>query len=557
MNPIEQYHADQLDHPERYCKKIHKLRGLVENLISSGVATYDNRRAHIAIAFIESFCKHSKAPFAGHPVVLESWQRYVIAVVFGMLKSGTRFRYFREVFLTVARKNGKSTLLSAIALYMLMMDGESGAEVYSIATKKDQARITFNESLRMVKASPELNGLLKTPKTVETHSASMILFERKNAKFEPLASDSNSLDGLNPHLTIIDEVHALKDRNLYDVMLSAMGSRTQPLLWCITTMGFVRESIFDSLYGQSEGILDGKSPCNGFLPIVYELDDISEWTDPDKYIKANPNIGVSKSMDEMRRQFAAAQSAPEQKNGYLAKHCNIRASGKSSYIDYIDIEKCGAEIDTDVLMDGYAVGGVDLSNTTDLTCATALIPISPDRLIVLQRYFMAEAQARIREQEDRIPYSEFRDLGILELTPGHAVSYAAITEWYEGLRKEYRLTFQFIGYDPWNSKYWVDDMEAHGYQMHKVRQGAQTLSVPMKEMRAEFQSGHIVYEKRNGLLRWNMDNCDVETDKNENIRPVKVKSRARIDGAVSLIVAYTTFTENRQTFEDVWSIHGR
>ena len=557
MNSIETYHADMEARPDRYCRKIKALKHLVERLIETGEARYDNRRAMIATAFIESFCRHSKDPFSGKPVILEPWQRYVLSLAFGMLQKNTDRRYFREVFLTVGRKNGKSTLLSAIALFMLMMDNERGAEVYSIATKKDQARITFTEAVKMVKSSPELNAILKTPKAAESRSASMILFDRMSAKFEPLASDSNSLDGLNPHLTIIDEVHALKDRNLYDVMLSAMGSRTQPLLWCITTMGFVRESIFDSLYVQAEGILDGRSPCNGFLPVVYELDDIEEWTDPEKWIKANPNLGVSKSLEEMTRQLATAKAAPEQKNGFLSKHCNIRASAKTMYIDFVDVEACGEDIGFESIRNEYAVGGVDLSNTTDLTCATALIPISRTRLIAIQRYFMASEQARTREQEDQIPYSEFVERGVLELTEGHKVDYSAITRWYEGLREEYGITFQFIGHDPWNSQYWCDDMANHGYSMHKVRQGAQTLSVPMKEMRAAFQSREIAYEKRNGLLRWCMSNTDVETDKNENIRPIKTRSRARIDGAVSLLIAYATYSENRQAFEDVWTIRGR
>ena len=493
---------------------------------------FDIEKANRPIEFIERFCKHSKGKWIGKPVKLELFQKAKIQAVFGFVHKDTGFRRCREVLTLIARKNGKSTEKAALGNYMLVGDGEGGAEVYSVATKKDQARIVWAEAHNMVTQSPALSRHVKKRKTD-------LYFPVTFSKFEPLASDSNSLDGLNVHYAVMDELHAIKDRNLYDVIKQAMSAREQPLLDMITTAGFVRECIYDSIYDYACNVLDGVVQDDRFLAFIYELDDRSEWTDFRMWEKANPGLGTIKDYDKLAANVERAKNDPDFLPTVLTKDFNVRDTVAGTWLTYEQINNEEA-FNIDEISDSYAVGGVDLSSTTDLTCATLLVMKPGDeKKYVLQQYFLPAELVEQRVKEDKIPYDKWAARGLLTLCEGNKVNYSDVTAWFLRMMEEYKIYPVWIGYDPWNSKYWVDEMEMHGFRMEIVRQGPQTLSQPMKELGADLAAKRINYNN-NPILKWCLTNTSVKRDDNDNIRPVKGQNqRQRIDGAVSLLIAYT------------------
>lgn len=504
---------------------------------------FDLEKATRPIEFIERFCKHSKGKWIGKPVKLELFQKAKIQAVYGFVHKDTGLRRCREVFTLIGRKNGKSTEKAALGLYMLVGDGEGGSEVYNVATKKDQARIVFSEhAVPMVSQSPHLSKHLRKRK-------SDLYFPVTFSKFEPLASDSNSLDGLNVHHGIIDELHAIKDRNLYDVIKQAMSSREQPLLDMITTAGFVRESIFDSTYKYACDVLDGHKEDERFLAFIYELDDRDEWTDFRMWEKANPGLGTIKSYEELAANVERAKNDPDFLPTVLTKDFNIRDTVAGTWLtfDQINNEETFA---LEEIRDCYAVGGADLSSTTDLTCATLLI-MKPgsDKKYAHQMYFMPEELLDRRVREDKTPYDRWHERGLLRLCPGNKVNYSHVTQWFIEMMNEYGIRPLWIGYDPWNSQYWIEEMKNYGFNMEIVRQGAQTLTQPMKEMGADLQAKLINYNN-NPILKWCLTNTAVKRDDNDNIRPVKGQNqKQRIDGAVSLLIAYTVLFNHMDDYK--------
>jgi len=426
---------------------------------------------------------------------------------------------------------------------MLVADGEGGAECYSVATKKDQARITFSEAVNMVRQSPDLSRHLKKRKTD-------IYFPLTFGKIEALASDSNSLDGLNSHCVVMDELHAIKDRNLYEVMKQSMSARRQPLMVMITTSGTVRECIYDDMYDYASQVADGLLTDDRFLPILYELDNREEWTDWKCWQKANPGLGTIKKLDDITEKVERAKANLKDLPGILCKDFNVRDTVAGSWLTFEEINN-EAKIDLSELADCYAAGGADLSSTTDLTCATLIVRKSDGILRVLQQYFIPEDLLEIKIREDKIPYDIWRDNGFVTLCEGTRVNYSDVTAWFEKMRNEYRIYPLWVGYDTWGSQYWVSEMVSAGFNMEIVRQGAQTMSQPMKQLAAEFKSKMIVYDN-NPVLKWCLCNTQIKTDENDNIRPVKGKNqKLRIDGVVSLIDAYVVLLSHYEDYNNL------
>ena len=503
---------------------------------------FDEELANKPIEFIERFCRHSKGRWAGQPVRLELFQKAMIQAMFGFVHEDTRLRRCREVFTLMGRKNGKSTLESGIGLFMLIGDGEGGSEVYSVATRKDQARIVFAEAVNMVDQSPDLKRHITKRKTD-------LYFPLTYSKLEPLASDSNTLDGLNVHYAIMDELHAIKDRNLYDVIKQAMSAREQAMLAMITTSGFVRECIYDSIYDYACRVLDGEVEDDRFLAIIYELDDRSEWTDFRAWEKANPGLGAIKDAVELAAGVERAKVDPDYLPTVLTKDFNVRDTVAGTWLTFDEADN-PETFALEELRGSYAVGGADLSSTTDLTCATLLLMKHPGgKKYAIQMYFMAEETLAVRMAEDKVPYDKWRDRGLLTVCPGHKVDYSMVTAWYERMMAEWDIRPLWVGYDPWNSRYWVDEMAQRGYTMSECRQGVKTLSQPMKEMGADLRAKVINYGN-NPILKWCLTNVAPKVDENDNIRPVKGKvSRQRIDGAVSLLIAYAVLFEHLADYE--------
>ena len=524
------------------CKRIRKVyTRLVYEAENPGKYRFDEERANRPIEFIERFCKHSKGEWAGQPVRLELFQKAFISALFGFVDSKTGFRKYREAFFMVARKNGKSTMLAGIALYMLLADGEAGAEVYSVATKKDQAKIIFDEVCHMVSQSPYLRKHIKKRKSDLYFSASM-------SKLQPLGKNSDTLDGLNSSCVILDEAHAVKDRNLYEVMKQSQSARTQPLFVTITTAGTVRECIFDDMYSYACKVADGVITDPTFLPIVYELDSKAEWKDPGAWFKPNPGLGKIKKLEDLMAKVERAKQSPKDLSGILCKDFNVRETLYNAWLDFDTINN-ESTFSLEDFRGCYAIGGADLSLTTDLTCATVLM-LNPDtrERFVWQMYWLPEDNFNQRVAEEKIPYDKWREAGLVRLCRGNTIDYSDVTAWFLELVNEHGITPLWVYYDSWSARYWVEEMEGYGFKMERCIQGAKTLSLPMQNLGADLQAKKVNYNN-NPILKWCLTNTAVQEDRNGNIVPKKASSpKQRIDGTASLLDAYVGLYEKYNEF---------
>lgn len=539
MNYILTYYNLIVSGKIEVSKKVKKqYEVIIQDLNNPGKYHFDLDKATRPITFIEKFCKHSKGQWAGKPVILDLWQKAIIQTLFGFVDD-KGFRRYRECFIVVARKNGKSTLLSAIGLYMLFADHEGGAQICCVASKKDQAKIVFEEAKNMVSQSKLLQKHIRKRK-------SDLYVDLTFSTFEPLASDSNTLDGLNMHCGILDEVHAWKDRNIYDVSKQSMGARQQPLLVSISTAGFIRENIYDSLYELSEDILNGIKKDERFLSFIYELDSRSEWTVQKKWIKANPGLGTIKGIDYLKEQVKRAKNDKNYLPTLLTKDFNIRETGVGSWLTFETVEN-KQTFKLDDLKNCYGIGGVDLSSVGDLTCASCLIR-KDAKLYLTQMYFIPEERAEQHEREDKVPYKVWKQNGYIRFSSGNMVNFSDVTAWFNELRDKYGIYTVWIGYDQWGANQWADEMKQNGYVLEPVIQGARTMSTPMKILASDLADKKVNYNN-NPILKWCLTNTQVEVDKNDNIRPVKGKnSKQRIDGAVSLIDSYVVYQRHYEDY---------
>ncbi|MFU2028118.1 terminase large subunit [Bacillus wiedmannii] len=549
-NPIIEYYSLIESGKEIVSEKV---RRIYKKLISDigdkeSIYEYDSKKANHAIEFIENFCKHSKGKWGGKPIVLEVWQKAFIAAAFGFVHGIDGTRKYREVLLVVARKNGKSTVGSGIGLYLQIADGEPGSEVYAVATKKDQAKLVWLESKRMVKKSP---ALLKRIKPLVSEMVS----EWNDSTFKPLGSDSETLDGLNVHGAMMDEIHAWKDKNLYDVIVDGTSSREQPMIFMITTAGTVRESVYDMKYEEAEMLLNGLDDPDGykddrFLPIIYELDKREEWTDPSKWQKANPGLGTIKKIDQLETKVNKAKANSLLVKNLLTKDFNIRETSTEAWLNFEQLNNPDT-FDIEKLKPSYGIGGCDLSSTTDLTAAKVIFMVPEDpHIYVKQMYWLPEDLLEQRSKEDKIPYNLWHEQGILRTTPGNSVHYKFVTKWFLEIRDECGIYLPWIGYDRWSAKYWVEEME--GYfgkeSMIPISQGKQTLSSPMRLLGADLESKLVNYNN-NAIDKWCLSNTAIAIDNNLNIQPNKTKNqRRRIDGTAALLNAYVVLQEKRNDY---------
>ena len=515
---------------------------LVDNMRDpKGGYVFDEKRATKPIAFIEKFCKHSKGEWAGKSVRLELFQRAFVSALFGFVDSDTGLRQYREALFYVARKNGKSTMLAGIALYMLIADNEAGAEVYAVATKKDQASLIFNETHNMIMQSPQLRDYVRKRKMD-------LYFAANLSKFQPLGKNSDTLDGLNASCVIMDELHGIKDRNLYDVMKQSQSARRQPLLVMITTAGTVRECIFDDMYSYACNVLDGKFEDDTFLPILYELDDRAEWNDPAVWPKANPSLGTIKKLDDLTQRIKKAENSPNDLSGILVKDFNVRETVKTAWLSY-DALNNEETFDITSFYKCHAIGGADLSITTDLTSATLLMmDKETEKRFVTQMYWLPADSLEERVYKDKIPYDKWLQQGLLRLCNGNSINYGDVTAWFLEMANTHKIIPAWIYYDSYSAKYWVEEMEYHGFNMVRCIQGAKTLSLPMQMMGADLTAKKINYNN-NPILKWCLTNTGVQTDRNGNIVPIKNQSaKQRIDGTASMLDAYVGLYEHYNEF---------
>lgn len=545
MNYVREYYSEIEKKNIVVCEEIRSLyKRLVEEMDckdDSFPFYFDEAVGNHAIEFIETFCKHYQGEHAGEVVKLELFQKAFIQSLFGWLEKKTDNRRFREYFFEVARKHGKSFLSACIAVYMLVADGEDGAEVYSAATKLDQAKIIYNAAKNVIDQSKELSALVKSTREG-------LYFKMTRSLMKPLPNESKSLDGLNIHFAALDEIHEQKDRNMYDVLRQGMKARRQPLIGCITTSGFRREGLYDNLHDYAVDVAKGIKKDDRMLPVVYKLDDIDEWRNPKMWIKANPGIGTIKSYVQLADDVERAKQDASYLPTLLVKDFDMKQSEQSAWMPLESIINETVS-DMEYLKHSYAIGGCDLSATTDLTCATLLIRKPNDENVyVLQHYFLPQGRVDKLEftQSKEAPYKLWAEQGWLTINEGASVDYSNVTKWFVRMVTEFDIRPLWICYDRALSGYWVPEMEEYGFEMEKTAQGPFTWSQPMKEMGGAF-TDHVVVYQNNPILRWCLANTakkSTNQDGIESIQPVKIQQNRRIDGMVSLLNAWVGYVKH-------------
>lgn len=498
-----------------------------------------------AIRFIETFCRHYEGEHAGQLVKLDLWEKAFIQNLFGWVDKKTRLRRFREFFLLVARKNGKSFLSACIMVYMLVADGEAGAQCVSIATKYDQAAIVYKTARKIIEQDADLSALV-------VPIIGGMEFKLTNSTMKALASKSKTLDGLNLHYCSCDELHAQEDRNLYDVTKQGMKARKQPIFGTITTAGFAREGIYDDLFEYALSVAKGTVADAHLLPVLYTLDDRAEWTDPDAWAKANPGLGTIKSRQQLADDVERAKHDPSCLPSLLVKDFNVQENASASWLPWA-VLKNETVAEADYLNHTYAIGGCDLSATTDLTCATLLIRRPEDpQFYILQQYFLPKARVEQVEHQGRkeAPYRLWAQQGWLTLCDGATVDYNDVTEWFVSMVQERDIRPLWVCYDAALSGYWVPQMTDMGFEMERIRQGPVTWTYPMKRMKGLFEDHRIVYQN-NPILRWCLSNTAAKSSNQrgiDSIQPEKITANRRIDGTVSLLNAMTGYYNHEDEF---------
>ncbi len=505
--------------------------------------TFNRNEAQIALDFF-GLIKHSKGVWAGTSVTLEGWQAFIIACVFGWQNAeGTR--RFRTIYQEVARKNGKSTMISGVALYGLTADGEAGAEIYTAATKKDQAKITFDEAARMTASSPALAKRIKKVK----NNLSVL---STASKLEPLGADSKTLDGLNVHYGLVDELHAHRTSGVWDVLLSAVGARSQPIMWAITTAGFDKMGYCYELRGYATKVLEGLALDDTFFAIIFTLDEGDDWTDEANWIKANPNLGVSVSFKFLQDECRKAREMPSAMVNFLTKLLNVWTDAAKNWVNIDKFDACKQEFSLADFKNIEAFGGLDLASVSDITALVFLFK-KDGKVWVKCFFYLPEETAKERWQKNQIPYPQWAKEGYIKLTPGNICDYNYIKADIARLGEEIRIVD--IGFDRWNSSQLVIDMMEDGTPMTAVGQGYASMNPAMKEFERQYLSGQFVWDG-NPVLRWMAGNLQAAIDPAGNFKPDRKSSKEKIDGMAALFDAIARMMANEGAKPSVYEDRG-
>ena len=547
MTEFELYFGSIVDGRITACEKMKRIADILLNQYASPQEfhfDYDIAKKHID--FIERFCKQPTGRI-GTPLQLQLFQKARLQAIFGFVDDNN-LRQYNECLIVEGRKNGKTTETAAIEIDLLVNDGEGSPQIYNVATQREQAMLGFNAAHKMIKQSQLLSKHVKK-------RASDLYFALNMGYIKALASNTNSLDGLDVHGATIDELAAIKNRDLYDLVKQGMGARQQPLLFTITTNGFVRGGIFDSQYEYAKNILEGKAENKRFLPFIYELDSAEEWDQEDCWEKANPGLGTIKSRDYLRQMVQKAKDDPSFKPTVMVKDFNMPQTAESAWLRFEDLNN---EATFDVRKFGYCIGGFDAADSVDLNAAVAIFQRPDDENIYVKSMFWIPQsvideldKTGNRRERDNAPYRLWIEQGFMRTCEGNKCDKRIFLEWFRELRDEYDIYTSFIGYDPWH----VSDDLIREFQaefgrnaMIPVRQGTITLSDPMKNLAADFKAKRIVYDN-NPIMKWCLINTEVKTDINGNIQPVKgLDSRKRIDGVAALLDAYKVLQDKRDQY---------
>ncbi len=529
-NYIYEYHA-KIKSGEivagKWIKAIYKI--IVDGLEKQEYF-FNAKAANKAIKFIENFCHHSKG--RSDLIKLELWQKAIISVIFG-IQDAEKVRVFREIFIVIGRKNGKSLFASAIIAYMAFLEPEYGQEIYCLAPKLDQAALVYDGFHKMVKAEPELLELARKRR-------SDIYIEETESFVKPIAFNARKSDGFNPQLVVCDEMAAWRgDAGLkqYEVMKSALGARTQPMILSISTAGYENDGIYDELMKRSTSFLKGNSKERRLLPFIYMIDDVEKWNDIEELKKANPNMGVSVKEGFFIDEIAVAEGSLSKKAEFLCKYCNIKQNSSIAWLEYTTVDRAGVEKTLEDFRDCYAVGGIDLSQTTDLTAASVVIE-KGGVLYSFTQFFMPRDRVESLQATDGVPYDIFVKKGLITLSGENYVDYHDVYNWFIMLLEVYGIRPLKIGYDRYSAQYLVNDMKNYGFHMDDVWQG-ENLTPVIREFEGIIKDGNFKIAD-NSLQKTHFLNVALKHNmETRKFRPVKIEQRAHIDGFVSVIDAMT------------------
>ncbi|MGZ9496138.1 terminase TerL endonuclease subunit [Staphylococcus epidermidis] len=487
---------------------------------------FDEELAHRPIRFIEKFCKPSKG--ANNQLILQPWQHFIIGSLFGWVHKETKLRRFKEALVFVGRKNGKTTTISGLANYGVSQDGENGAEIHMLANTMKQARLLFDESKAMIKASPVLKKNFRSLRDA-------IHYDKTISKIEPQASDSEKLDGLNTHIGIFDEIHEFKDYKLISVIKNSRAARLQPLLIYITTAGFQLNGPLVDMVEAGKDTLNGIIEDERTFYYLASLDDEDDINDSENWIKANPNIGVSIDIEVMKEEWIKAKRIPAERGDFITKRFNIFANNdEMSFIDHTTLSKNNEVIAFDELENHPCTVGYDLSETEDFTSACATFALENGKIAVLSHSWIPKH--KIDLSNEKIPYREWEEAGYLTIQDKPYIDYTDVYDWILKVNEHHPV--EKITYDRANAFRLNQELKNYGFVTEETRQGALTLSPALKSLKELFLDGKVIYNN-NPLFKWYVNNVKLKLDRNGNWLPSKQSRYRKIDGFAALLNTYT------------------
>jgi len=519
------------------------LEGLIDDL-NNPRYVFDENPGKIRIDFIETFCKHTKSPFNGEPFILELWEKAVLQAAYGFKMADTNLRRFNEVLLLIARKNGKTTFIAGIDLAEFFLS-KGGVDIVCASNTTEQANILFEEINNMREQSKALSNEKRSKKNI-FH----IYSPKTKNKIKKLSAQSRNKDGYNIEVGCIDEVHEMTDSKVYDAIKQSQSTKSEPLIFIITTEGNTVGGFLDNKLDYVRKMIKGEIQDERVLPWLYTQDSVDEiYQDKRTWQKSNPSIGSIKTYSYLEDLMNKSKHDLGTRVTMLSKDFNIKQLEQGSWLSFDDLNN-NETFNIEDLKDSYAIGGVDLSSTTDLTAAVLLL-MKGDKKFVITQFFMPSDVILKRKEEDNAPYDIWVQKGLITVTDGSQNDFSLVTQWFMNMIRTYNIRPLWVGYDPWNSLYWIKEMEELGFNMEKVRQGVYSLSEPMKQLEADLKNNKVVYNN-NPILKWCLSNTQAKVDVNGNIQPSKLNSRyKRIDGTVALIIAYAVLNRYKLDFENM------
>lgn len=490
---------------------------------------FDQKKAARAIAFIQQYCRHHEGPLAPQLIQLEIWQKALLSVIFGVVGLDG-YRQFREIIVVMGRKNGKTLLDAAVACYMMVADGEYGGRAYFCAPKLDQSRLAFEAFYQMISKDARLERLAKKRRTD-------VYFAESNSSAMPVAFSEKKTDGLNPSFVSLDELASWRgDAGLkqYEVFKSALGARSQPMMFGISTAGYENDGIYDELIKRATSVLNGTSRETRLAPFLYMIDDVEKWNDINELKKANPNLGISTSVDYMLEEIRIAEGSLSKKTEFLTKYCNIKQNSSQAWLTTQDIKKCfGNNLTLEDFRHTYALGGIDLSLAVDLTAAVVVIEKDGVSWFATQ-FFMPANKVDDATARDGLPYRIYAQRGLLTISGENTVDYHDVHDWFNMLERQYEILPLKVGYDRYSAAYLVQEMEADGFDMESVSQGSNLTGV-LIDMEGMIKDGRLRCIDDNDLMKVHMLDSALKFEEGTNRRRlIKISPKQHIDGMAAL-----------------------